>query len=81
MASKSERDYTRAKADQARSESAFNAADLAYRAQPSVSGWVQRQTAQIKMFRAIAQTLTARKQWARCVDEILKNEVNGTFWE
>lgn len=75
MASKAERAYSRAKADQARSESAFNAADLAYRNAPSVSNWVTRQTSQIKFFRAMAQTLQARKQWARCVDEILKNEV------
>jgi len=75
MASKSERDYTRAKADQARSESAFVAADLAYRTAPSVANWVTRQTSQIKMFRAYAQTLTARKQWAKSVDEQLKNEV------
>lgn len=75
MASKAERDYTRAKADQARSEQTFNAADLAYRTAPTVSNWVQRQTAQIKMFRAIARTLTARKQWAKQIDGILKNEV------
>lgn len=75
MASKAEQDYTRAKADQARSEMVFNAADLAYRTTPSVANWVQRQTAQIKMFRAYAQTLTTRKQWAKAVDEQLKNEV------
>lgn len=75
MASKAERAYTRCISDQARSESAFVASDLAYRTAPSVSNWVQRQTAQVKMFRAMAQTLQARKQWARSVDELLKNEV------
>ena len=75
MASKAERAYARAKADQARSESAFIAADLAYRNAPNVANWVQRQTAQVKMFRAMAQTLQARKQWARFIDEQLKNEV------
>lgn len=75
MASKAERAYTRCIADQARSESAFTAADLAYRSAPSVANWVTRQTSQIKMFRAIAQTLQARKQWAKCIDELLKNEV------
>lgn len=75
MASKAERAYSRAKAEQARSEQVFNAADLAYRTAPSVANWVTRQTSQIKMFRAIAQTLTARKQWAKQIDEILKNEV------
>ena len=75
MASKSERAYARAKADLARSEQVFNTADLAYRNAPNVANWVQRQTAQIKMFRAMAQTLQARKQWAKCIDELLKNEV------
>lgn len=75
MINKAERAYTRAKADQARSEQVFNAADLAYRNEPNVANWVQRQTAQIKMFRAIARTLTARRQWAKSVDEQLKNEV------
>lgn len=75
MASKAERVYARCIADQARSEMVFNAADLAYRTAPSASNWIARQTAQIKMFRAIAQTLQARKQWAKCIDEQLKNEV------
>lgn len=75
MASKSERAYARAKSEQARAEQAFNAADLAYRNAPNVANWVTRQTAQVKLFRAIAQTLQARKQWARSVDELLKNEV------
>jgi len=73
--SKAERAYARAKADHARSESAFNAADLAYRTAPNVANWVARQTAQVKMFRAIAQTLQARKQWAKEIDQLLKNEV------
>lgn len=75
MASKPERAYSRCIAEQARSEQVFSAADLAYRTAPSVSNWVQRQTAQVKMFRAMAQTLQARKQWARFIDEQLKNEV------
>lgn len=75
MMSKAERAYARAKADQSRSEQTFNAADLAYRTAPSVANWVQRQAAQIKMFRAMAQTLQARKQWSRLIDEQLKNEV------
>lgn len=75
MVSKAERAYVRAKADQARSEQAFITADLACRNAPNVANWVQRQTTQIKMFRAIAQTLQARKQWAKCIDEQLKNEV------
>lgn len=75
MASKAERAYTRCIADQARSESVFLAADLAYRNAPNVANWVQRQTAQVKMFRAMSETITARRQWAKCVDEQLKNEV------
>lgn len=75
MASKAERVYARCIADQARSEMVFNAADLAYRNDPNVANWVARQTSQIKMFRAMAQTLQARKQWSRLIDEILKNEV------
>lgn len=75
MLSKAERAYARAKVEQARSEQAFNAADLAYRNAPNVANWVARQTSQIKMFRAMAQTLQARKQWAKCIDEQLKNEV------
>lgn len=72
MLSKAERAYARAKADQARSELVFGASDMAYRTAPSVANWVARQTSQIKMFRAMAQTLQARKQWAKCIDEQLK---------
>lgn len=70
-----ERAYARSLTVESKADQQFRLADQHFQTNPSIAAWIKRQTAQKKLFAAHQRVLDTRKQWAKQIDKILKNEV------